>query len=200
MSNYILYDLEIVKAIPDRNPPLTNIEYCGGWGDHQNMGISIVGFCGILTIGGDIIIGDPSFVTGDYYGLEFFKKLVDESEGLIGFNSKNFDDRVMAAAGIPVTTTYDLLEEVRLSAYGSTSFQDAPKGHSYKLSALGSSNKLTKTGDGANAAIEWQNGLHKKVADYCMNDVLMTAKMLKMGIGGTLKNPNTGELLQLRSL
>ncbi len=200
MSEYILYDLEIVKAIPDRNPPLANIEYCSGWEDHQNMGISIVGFCNILTLGGDVIIGDPSFVTGDYYGLEFFRKLVSESDGVIGFNSKNFDDRVMAAAGIHVTTTYDLLEEVRLSAYGSIRYQDAPKGHSYSLAKLGAANGLTKTGDGANAAIEWQNGLHKKVADYCMNDVMMTAKMLKRGIEGELKNPNLPGNLKLRSI
>jgi hypothetical protein len=70
----------------------------------------------------------------------------------------------------------------------------------YKLSKLGAINGLTKTGDGANAAIEWQMGLHKKVVDYCLNDVAMTAAMLKLGLEGRLVDPNTGEFLQLRSL
>jgi hypothetical protein len=43
-------------------------------------------------------------------------------------------------------------------------------------------------------------GLHKKVVDYCLNDVAMTAAMLKLGLEGRLVDPNTGEFLQLRSL
>ena len=137
---------------------------------------------------------------GDYWGLKFFKKLADDADGVIGFNSRNFDDKVMAAAGIEVTTTYDLLEEVRLAAYGSTSFQDAPKGHSYALGKLAAANGCLKNGDGANAAIEWQNGLHKKVVDYCMNDVLISANILKLGLQGKLRNPNNKDRLRLRSL
>ena len=35
---YLIYDLEIVKAIPDRNKPNEpGIEYCAGWDDHANM-------------------------------------------------------------------------------------------------------------------------------------------------------------------
>jgi hypothetical protein len=45
---YILYDLEIKNAIPDKSP-IPGIEYCGGWNDHGNMGISVIGFCEILT-------------------------------------------------------------------------------------------------------------------------------------------------------
>lgn len=198
---HILYDLEIIKAISEKSGlRVDGIEYCEGWHDHTNMGISVIGFCAIITNGKDMIIGDPSFVAGDYWGLQFFRKLANESDGVIGFNTRGFDDKVLAAAGIEVNTTYDLLEEVRLAAYGSIDYQDSPKGHSYALGKLAAANGLTKTGDGANAAIEWQKGLHKKVADYCMNDVLISAKILKRGIEGSLKNPNAPGELRLRSL
>jgi hypothetical protein len=211
---YILYDLEIKNAIPDKSP-IPGIEYCGGWNDHGNMGISVIGFCEILT-GDDnpaslldaaeafgpltLCANPPDYLIGDDFGLEVFAKLVREADGLIGFNSRNFDDKVMAAHGYPMLTTYDLLEEARIAAYGSPSFQSAPKGHSYKLAHIGDANGHPKTGDGANAAIAWQSGQHRSVIDYCCNDVAITAALLRMGLGGNLKDPNTGKMLQLRAL
>jgi hypothetical protein len=201
MKKYVLYDLEIIKAIPGKSKPIDGIEYCGGWGDHSNMGISVIGFCDFFVFDHDaFVIGDPQYVIGDEYGLQSFKQYANQNEGIIGFNSKNFDDKVMSASGFSITTNYDLLDEVRLAAYGSKSFQDAPQGHSYKLGLIAAVNKCSKTGDGANAAIEWQQGMHKKVIEYCMNDVAISAKILKLGLEGKLKDPNTGKMLQLRSL
>ena len=40
----LIYDLEIVKAIPDRKKAREpDIEYCSGWHDHANMGVSVIG-------------------------------------------------------------------------------------------------------------------------------------------------------------
>lgn len=206
MGQYICYDIEIIKAIPGKDR-IPNIEYCGGWEDHANMGISVIGFCRILT-GRDIVgyssdsfrIANPEFLIADKHGLTVFESLANNADGVIGFNSVNFDDKVMAANGVNVTTTYDLLQEVRIAAYGSPNYQDAPKGYSYKLADLGAANRFPKTGDGANAAVQWQQGLHRTVIDYCMNDVKITAELLRAGVGGYLVDPNTGKALKLRGL
>lgn len=40
----LIYDVEIKKAIPFKNAPrIEGIDYCGGWNDYVNMGISVVG-------------------------------------------------------------------------------------------------------------------------------------------------------------
>ena len=40
----LICDIEIVNAIPDRNKPNEpGIEYCAGWNDHANMGVSVIG-------------------------------------------------------------------------------------------------------------------------------------------------------------
>ena len=40
----LIYDIEIIKAIPSKNGErITGIEYCEGWKDHANMGISVIG-------------------------------------------------------------------------------------------------------------------------------------------------------------
>lgn len=212
MPKHILYDIEIIKAIPEKSP-IPGIQYCGGWNDHGNMGVSVIGFCEVLTGDDDpfavLDTRDPlssftvsklDYLIGDEFGLAAFAKLANDADGVIGFNSRNFDDRVMLAMGFPVATTYDLLEEVRIAAYGSADFRRAPKGHSYKLGKIGDANGYPKTGDGANAAIQWQSGEHRAVIEYCLNDVAITATLLNMGLGGNLKDPNTGAMLQLRSL
>lgn len=43
MQNVIIFDCEIEKAIlPKGTEPLTDIEYCEGWHDIENMGISVI--------------------------------------------------------------------------------------------------------------------------------------------------------------
>ena len=40
----LVYDIEIVNAIPDREGiKKEGVEYCEGWGDHAGMGISVIG-------------------------------------------------------------------------------------------------------------------------------------------------------------
>jgi DEAD/DEAH box helicase domain-containing protein len=200
MTNLLCYDLEIIKAIPpkdagDRNP---SIEYCGGWADFDGMGISVIGCCWIqIDGGGRVSLIDPMALIADKYGLAKFASMVSYADGIVGFNSCRFDDQLMGANGVPVSTTYDLLEEVRISSYGSADYRDCPKGNSYSLGKIAAANGLAKTGDGANAAIQWQQGLHDEVIEYCKNDVAITAKLFRLGLTGTLKDPNTGQLLQL---
>lgn len=200
ITNLLCYDLEIVKAIPpkDASEKIPGIEYCQGWTDFGGMGISVIGCCWIQIDGnGRVSRLDPMVLIADKYGLAKFAKMVNDADGIVGFNSRNFDDKLMAANGVRVTTSYDLLEEIRIAAYGSADYRDCPKGYSYKLGHIAAANGLAKTGDGANAAIQWQQGHHGEVIEYCKNDVAITAKLFRMGVMGTLKDPNTGQLLQL---
>jgi hypothetical protein len=200
MTNLLCYDLEIVKAIPpndvsDENP---DIEYCGGWTDFEGMGISVIGCCWIQIDGNQRISRlNPMALIGDKYGLAKFASMANDADGIVGFNSCRFDDQIMMANGVSILTTYDLLEEVRIAAYGSADYHDCPKGHSYKLGHIAAANGLAKTGDGVNAAIQWQQGFHDEVIEYCKNDVAITAELFWMGLTGALKDPNTGQLLQL---
>jgi hypothetical protein len=200
MTNLLCYDLEIVKAIPpnDVGDKTPSIEWCSGWTDFEGMGISVIGCCWIHIDGdGRVWRLKPMALIGDKYGLAKFADMADDADGIVGFNSCRFDDQLMAANGVPILTTYDLLEEVRIAAYGSADYRDCPKGHSYSLGKIAEANGLAKTGDGVNAPIQWQQGHHDEVIEYCKNDVAITAELFWMGVMGTLKDPNTGQLLQL---
>lgn len=189
----IVYDAEIIKCIPNGKPSL-DYEYCGGWDDFENMEISVIGFYSdkkSLWFNGYCHCLKP---------FHDFQRLVNNESQIIGFNSKQFDDNLCKANGIKIKTTYDLLEEVRLAAFGSPLWQDTPKGHSYSLDAIARANGMTKTGSGALAPQLWQEGKHQEVIDYCVNDVKLTVELLNLGLKGKLINPNNGKYLQLRPL
>jgi hypothetical protein len=116
---------------------------------------------------------------------------------LIGFNSKNFDDKLLQANGINLSTDYDVLEQIRIAAYGSPNWQACPKGFSYSLEAITSANGFKKTGHGALAPQLWQDGKRQEVISYCINDCLITKEILLLGMNGLLKDPNTGNFLKL---
>ena len=192
---FLIYDCEIVKCIPDRkrfNDP--TYQYCKGWGDFEGMGISVIGFSHEDHT--NYLIADPS-IDGDFEMLQDFAALASHHI-IVGFNSRNFDDRLLAANGVNVATDYDLLEEVRIAAGYSADYRSVPAGHSYSLDAISRANGAAKTGHGALAPQLWQDGKHKEVIDYCLNDVVLTLKILQMGLEGQLVDPNTGKKLTLR--
>jgi len=186
----LVYDCEIINRIPEaggyKDPRYT---YCDGWKDFQNMGISVIAYGCINTSIQITHSKHPDFSS--------FQKAVNNAERIMGFNSKEFDDKLCAANNIQVTTTYDLLEEVRIAAYGSPNWEDQPEGFSYSLGAIAKANKMSKTGSGTQAPKLWQQGLKQDVITYCINDVRMTANIYLLGIKGVLIDPNTGVNLLL---
>ena len=75
----LVYDLEIVKAIPDKSGACKDgIEYCEGWQDHKNMGISVIGAYDYLEQKYRVFCKD---------NFAEFQKLVDKSNCLVGFNN-----------------------------------------------------------------------------------------------------------------
>ena len=182
----LVYDIEIVKAIQRKDEEkIDGIEYCEGFHDHANAGISVI--CAY-----DWDIRRYRVFTAEAFTV--FETLANDRL-LAGFNSISFDDAVCAAsAGINVTTGYDLLRECWIADGLSPEFEGESHG-GYGLDALAKANRLYgKTGHGAVAPVDWQQGRYGSVIDYCLEDVRLTAKLIhRVIVGEPLISPKTGK-------
>lgn len=187
----LIFDLEIVKAIPAKGEPrLEGIEYCGGWGDHAGMGISVGAFC-VLDLDSGRISDSVAFVGGE--GLEQVLELSRYPVG--GFNSKKFDDALMAATfpSFERRSDFDIFE-LCLERAGQLGRQYWRDGLKYNLDVISKVNGYAKTLSGELAPIEWQRGERQKVIDYCCHDVQIEALTLLKLERGELIDPNTGQV------
>jgi len=190
-----VFDIEIIKAIPDRNQENDpTIKYCGGWQDHAGMGISVIGAYSYADDRYRVFLKDN-------FGL--FEDLLHESDIVVSFNGLAFDNRVLEACGInpPDATTYDLLVETWAAAGLAPKFNYKTHG-GFGLDAVCSANfDLNKTGHGALAPVQWQQGKYGHVIDYCLEDVRLTKKLFDLATAGPIKNPKSaigGSYLMLR--
>lgn len=172
----LIYDCEIIKAIRDhKKVDLAHIEYCNGWYDYENMGISVIGVNFIDELGDDIY--------GVMGKLDSFQYGLDVTDVLVGFNNQSFDDKLLKANGFIIPDTvinYDLLAEIWEGAGLGREFV-YPTHAGFGLDAICKANGLgEKSGDGANAAILWQKGKHQEVIDYCENDIRLTRKLFDL--------------------
>lgn len=186
----LFYDCEIIKCIPSYNQ--TNdphYEYCDGWHDFKNMGISVIGVYAAWLDTYLAIFGN---------NLDLFTTLLHETDRIIGFNSISFDDNLLKANGVQITTDYDLLYEVRIAAGMPGHYVKGVTRTGYSLGALAETNLYTgKTGSGELAPMLWQDGRRQEVIDYCMNDVKLLVELYQKR--SCLKDPTDGSLLELRA-
>jgi hypothetical protein len=214
---YTVFDLEPLNGIPvEGEAPIPDIQYCKGWDDYQNMGISVGAWCTLDT--DDWTISESSVIVFDvaleYQDMEVWRQnasiqfLECISKGSVfgGFNSRRFDDNLLSAnLGEEVKSNFDLLDMVIESAglkgvkYWEQSDSNSKK-HSYNLSAIvetnNNDNNMQKTGGGARSAILWQHGKRQEVNNDGKNDVQSEAFCLKLLLQGRLIDPNTGKLLK----
>lgn len=189
----VIYDLEIEKSIPDRNGVrLDAIQYCDGWHDHANMGISVL--CAY-----DVASELPLVYCAD--NLHDFQDLVAQAEYLIGFNNARFDNQVLRHNGIwvPEAKTVDLLAEIwKANDLDPDNFNFRTHG-GFGLDAVCSANfGAGKTGNGALAPVEWQRGQVGKVISYCLSDVQLTTRLWRRIVGlGQIINPKSGKQLTI---
>ena len=181
----LIYDLEIKKAIPLSGSKNKDVEYCGGWTDYENMGISVMGVYDYSA--------DRYRVFTDSNKEEFFL-LLDSSDILVGFNNIGFDNKVINACwgNMPEDRCYDILREIWDGAGLGPDFnRDTHSG--YGLNDLCLVNfGLQKSGNGAIAPVEWQRGWYGNVIDYCLNDVRLTKHLLdKIISDGYIRHPET---------
>ncbi len=182
----LIYDCEIVKAIPS-GVRQEGIDYCSGWGDFANMGISCIAVY-------DFISGEFRVFCKD--NLAGFQKLVDRHDVIIGFNSLSFDNRLCEANGITIARerSYDLLVEL-WRAVGLSETYEYPGHSGFTLEATAIANGCgKKTGNGALAPVMWQQGQVGAVIDYCLHDVMLTKKLInRVLVGGQLNDPRDSD-------
>lgn len=190
MKKALIYDCEIQKCIPD-GAIEEDLQYCDGWEDFEGMGISIIGCYTYWNDVHHVFLED---------NLSDFQALVYEADEIIGFNSISFDDKLCAANGIKIETTYDLLCEVRIASGQPPHYEQGVTRRGYNLDALCFANLgQGKSSTGANAAILWQRGQRGSVISYCLRDVQLTRKIFELGLRGELKDPTNQEKLTIRN-
>lgn len=184
----LIYDCEIIKAIRDpKKVDLAHIEYCDGWDDYENMGISVIG---VNFISENV---DAVFSHNSNIDLETFQNGLDVADVLVGFNNQSFDDNLIKANGFTIpenVVNYDLLAEIWEGAGLGRTFV-YPTHAGFSLDAICKANGLgEKTGTGANAAVLWQRGKFDEVIEYCENDIRITRKLFDLiQEKGEIKDP-----------
>ncbi|MGL5748929.1 MAG: hypothetical protein ACRCXT_00260, partial [Paraclostridium sp.] len=84
----LIYDCEIIKAIRDpKKVDLAHIEYCNGWDDYENMGISVIGV-NFISEEGDAISNHNATLNRDL-GINAFQDGLDITDVLVGFNNQS---------------------------------------------------------------------------------------------------------------
>lgn len=175
----IIYDIEIDKAILGKNESvIEGVEYCDGWHDHAGMGISCIGVYDYVEDRHRVFFKDNI--------VEFIKLCVNR-DLIVGFNSYNFDNKVVEATFRSLVSfyeldfsvkTYDILRNIWQSL-GLNPDGFNPKTHGgYGLDACCEANfGIKKSGHGAKAPIDFQQGKYGSLVDYCLNDVRLTKKL-----------------------
>lgn len=197
----LVYDLEIIKAIPNPKEPLIpNIAYCGGWNDHPAMGISVV--CAYDFY-------EDRYRTFCADNLSSFYDLAKERSCLVSFNGIRFDNEVLRANYpqllgfdeiFPRAKCFDILREC-WRALGLNPDNYEPHTHGgLSLDMVCKANiGQRKTGHGEIAPVDWQRGNVGNVIDYCLQDVALTVKLVRLlAQRGFLFHPRTNQRLQLR--
>ncbi len=177
--NGLIYDIEIVNAIPDpREDRIPGITYCGGWTDFANMGIAVIAVYDLLEKRSLVFLED---------GLSDFQDLAKNRDCIIGYNSLRFDDKLLQANGIAIQTTYDFCVEIKKSATGRSG---------YGLDNMCKANlNRHKPMQGALAPVLWQQGEKSQVISYCLWDVDATRALLSKAFQNLMVDPNSGHPL-----
>lgn len=200
----LIYDCEIINCIPVGEID-TNLKYCEGWHDFDNMGISVIGtwrnFHTLNPLG-----KYEAFVNeNDLMGIslthlsqfEKFNQLAEKADLIIGFNSVSFDDRLCRANGIEIETDFDLLVEVRkATGQGDGTYQYGITRKGYALKDIARANlPYNKSASGELAPVLWQRGQKQEVIDYCLRDIRITKELYFKFINNQLIDPTNGNLL-----
>lgn len=173
-----IIDVEIKKGILGRNDvPIEGIEYCGGWRDFANMGISVVCVYEIDTSLTRV------FLQQDFDELREYVR-----EGATGgFNTRGFDLPLLAYHGIYVdeSSHFDALWRIwETLGLNPTRFDFRTHGGWSLDNVMTATFGLAKSGHGAMAPVWWQQGKRGKVIDYCCRDVWLEGKLISHILAG----------------
>lgn len=195
IKKILVYDLEICNAIPPKRAidRLPDIKYCEGWDDFQGMGISAISWC-LMEAASFTPIEIHVSQFSDDAALRFSDFIADDAIDIGGFNSTKFDDNLLHAHGVYLTSNFDILTLI-LRAAGVYGFEYWKKGLKYNLASIAHANGVEKTGTGENAPILYQKNKISDLLLYCLNDAMIETNILTKLLNGTLIDPNTGSIL-----
>ena len=191
----IIYDIEIIKS-PKFDPKRPHYQYANGWDDRLGMGISCIGYYDYRYT--EMACYD--YDHGNTVSREAVKDMFESADLVIGYNNHKFDDPMMEAHGIviPKHKSYDLLTNI-YAAVGLTGSWDYKTHGGFSLDSVCKANGIAgKSGDGADAPFEWQDGHCDYVMKYCENDVWILKLLIdKVFADGGLINPKTGKFIKI---
>lgn len=183
--NIVIYDTEIIKGILKKGEqPVEGIEYCNGWRDFENMGISVIGAYDYL---------EDRYRVFCQYNFTEFQQLLNRADVVVDFNGYQFDAPLLNANGMGFNKDkhFDILRQIwKAEGYDPDKF-DFRTHANYGLDACCWENfGIRKTGNGALAPIDWQQGRFGEVIDYCLNDIRMTKQLFdKIRLDGYIISP-----------
>jgi hypothetical protein len=183
----IVLDAEIKKGILGKNDaPIEGIEYCAGWRDFANMGVSVVCTYDIHTH------LTRTFLEEDFDELKLY--LGDEPTA--GFNTRRFDLPLLEHHGITVNQSrhLDALERIWITLGLDPDNFDWRTHGGWSLDAIMTATfGLAKSGHGAMAPVWWQQGRRGRVIDYCGRDVWLEGKLISHILAGKPINKSTSD-------
>ncbi len=160
-----------------------------GWRNFKALGVTVIGTWRNWPI--------PQYRAyrcdrdGDF---DKFQAIVNRADEIVGFNSHSFDDPLCKAHGIDITSTIDLLAEVRELAGMPRHYVRGKTRAGYSLERLAIANLgRGKTGTGAEAPKLWQAGKKEEVIAYCLNDIKLTKALYDRWLDNLLIDPTTGD-------
>lgn len=184
MMDLVIYDTEISHGVAtEDNPQQPGYKYAKGWTDFEGMGISVICAFDIREAQYRVFMAD---------NFSEFQDLIDQRDAVLGFNNYRFDDRLLRANNIRIEQgkTLDLAAAIWKAA--GIPNGEHPRGLS--LNACCKSHGLpTKSGNGADAPHDFQDGRIGRVIDYCLNDVRCTLHLYRfIASTGGLIDPRNG--------
>ncbi len=184
----MVYDIEIIRAIPSPNAPREEgIEYVESWTDFSSMGIAVLACYDYARDCSRVFCQD---------NLADFLTLAHSHDICVGFNNHRFDNKILESNALVLNSSYDLFEEIQRGL--KLNFNNpAERRAGYGLSSMAFANfRANKSGDGAQAPIDFQRGRIGKTVDYCLQDVYLTKRLLDKVIRrGFLNDPHDTKTL-----
>ncbi len=157
----------------------TPIEKCSrGWQSHDEMGVSV------------LVIFDYStmrYRVFDDTNHNQAMQILDGYDLVVGFNTVGFDWKLLNATYPPASGTfkrisqdYDILREIWISLGLDPDHFDSSTHGGYKLDDVAHETiGLSKSGNGAHAAILYQAGKWSELVDYCIQDVKVEKELFE---------------------
>lgn len=158
-----VFDLEIKKTIA---------QCSRGWDSYDEMGVSILIIADYVT---------HRYRVFDEHNIKEGLDILCNYDLIVGFNSVNFDWRVLQATYKDlhrVSGDYDILREIWVSLGLNPDVFDPNTHGGYKLDDVAFDTiHLRKSGNGADAPLLYQEGKYGELIDYCLNDVKVTKEL-----------------------